>query len=120
MGKSSKSFASGESTRFSKDHKSPEEFPSYIYTASAHHSMVMELLKKAQDLEYKIKNVDHQSVEITYKRLEKASEIYQKCDHLIYFGEYYKFFSMKEIDEVYKGIRRTTIFDYEPLCFIRE
>jgi hypothetical protein len=96
-----------------------EEFPSYIYTASAHHSMVMELLKKAQDLEYKIKN-SQQSVEISYKRLEKASELYRKCDHLIFFGDYYKFFSVKEIEEVYKGIRRTTIFEYEPLCFIRE
>ena len=106
-----------------KSSKDQEEFPSYIYTASAHHSMVMELLKKAQDLEHKIKNLEtdkNPSTEIAYKRLEKASEIYRKIDELIYFGDYHRIFSMKEIEEVYNGIRRTTIFDYEPLCFIRE
>lgn len=97
-----------------------EELPSYIYTACAHHDMVMSLLKKAQNLEHKIKNSQQQSVEIAYKRLEKASQLYQLCDHMIYFGEYYKFFSVREIEEVYKGIRRTTVFEYEPLCFIRE
>ena len=83
----------------------------------------MELLKKAQDLEHKIKNLEtdkNPSTEIAYKRLEKASEIYRKVDELIYFGDYNRIFSMKEIEEVYSGIRRTTIFDYEPLCFIRE
>jgi hypothetical protein len=100
--------------------KTYKEFPSYIYTASAHHELAMNLLKKAQDLEHKIKNQESSNVEISYKRLEKASEIYRTLEHMIYFGEYYKFFSMKEIEEVYKGIRRTTVYEYEPLCFIRE
>jgi hypothetical protein len=97
-----------------------EEFPSYIYTASAHHELAMKLLKKAQDLEHKIKNADSLSIEISYKRLQKASEIYQTLEQMIYFGDYYKFFSLKEIEEVYNGLKRTTIYDYEPLCFIRE
>lgn len=97
---------------------SEEELPSYFYSACAHHELAMQLLKKAQDLERKIK--EGTSVEISYRRLQKASEIYRKLDHMIYFENYVRFFSMKEIEEVYKGIRRTTIFDYEPLCFIRE
>ena len=119
MGKSSKEYKSHE--RSFKINQ--EEFPTYIYSASAHHSMVMDLIKKAQMLEYKIKNIEtdkNQRIEIAYKRLEKASEIYRKVDELMYFGDYRRIFSMKEIEEVYNGLKRTTIYDYEPLCFIRE
>ncbi len=95
-----------------------EVFPSYIYSASSHHNMVLELLKKAQDLELKI--ISSKNVQISYQRLKKASEIYQLLVQLVYFGDYHRFFSVKELEEVYKGIRRTTSYEYEPLCFIRE
>jgi hypothetical protein len=99
--------------------KYDSELPSYFYSVCAHHELAMQLLKKAQNLEEKIKK-GNTSVEISLRRLEKASEIYRTLDHMIYFENYVKYFSMKEIDAVYEGIRRTTIFDYEPLCFIRE
>ncbi len=84
----------------------------------------MAILAEAQNLEYKIKNLENPpSVEIAYKRLEKASEIYRKLEEMMFFGDYCKIYSMKEIEEVYNGLKRTTrseAFDYEPLCFIRE
>jgi hypothetical protein len=99
--------------------KYDSELPSIFYSAVAQHELAMNLLKKAQDLEFKIQE-NNTSIEIAYRRLEKASEIYRTLEQIMFFGDYCKLYSIKEIEEVYNGLKRTTIYDYEPLCFIRE
>lgn len=95
--------------------------PSYIFIASLHHNMVMEFIKKAEKLESLLKFSTYNELEnfINYNRCVRASELYRKSEECVFFGPYHRFFSLCEIEKVYNGLQRTTVYDYEPLCFIR-